>query len=150
MLQPASTVSPTTPHWLLGLWLLLGGPAPALAQVYCSQRAVLIDAPSNVRAAPSSRAAVICRLAGNGTSILVQPFNSSWVATMACQRGLQNQTYGLGRRPHFLHRSQVRLLGPHPGEWTPAASQAGGAGGGQGGCERLWQKSGHSHAESQP
>jgi hypothetical protein len=135
----------------MGITLLAG--SAARAQVYCSQRAVVIDAPSNIRTAPNSRAPIACQLVHNGTEILVFPVHPSrmsragrplepdWYATMACYTTIQSRAIGLGRPPHYIHRSQVRLQGPNPDDWTAPAAQGAPNPQASSGCERLWQPS---------
>ena len=136
----------------MGITLLAG--SAARAQVYCSQRAVVIDAPSNIRTAPNSRAPIACQLAHNGTEILVFPVPAArastagkalerpdWYATMSCYPTIQSRAIGLGRPPHYIHRSQVRLQGPNPDDWTAPAAQGAPNPQASSGCERLWQPS---------
>jgi hypothetical protein len=139
---------------VVALALALQNGSPALAQVYCSQRARVIDAPSNIRTAPNSRAPIACQLRRNGSVILVLPAGqrlpatdqaagtaANWYATMACYSDPQSRAVGLGRPPHYIHRSQVRIEGINPSDWTtPAAPGASNAPVGSG-CERLWQPS---------
>jgi hypothetical protein len=137
----------------MGGFALLAGSA-AQAQVYCSQRAVLIDAPTNIRVAPHNRAPIACQLTHNGAEILVFPIPPSrpsaagptlgttdWYATMACYRTLQSRAMGLGQRPLYIHRSQVRLQGPNPDDWTTATAPGAPNPQASSGCERLWQRS---------
>lgn len=137
---------------MAGIALLLR-PA-ARAQVYCSQRAVVIDAPSNIRTAPNSRAPIACQLAHNGAEILVFPVPAArastagkalglpdWYATMACYRTIQSRAIGLGRPHHYIHHSQVRIKGPNPDDWTAPAVHGAHNTEASSGCERLWQRS---------
>ncbi len=130
---------------------LLAG-SGARAQVYCSQRAVVIDAPTNIRFAPHNRAPIACRLAHNGAEILVFPVPPSrpssagqplekpdWYATMDCHSTIQSRAIGLGRPPHYIHRSQVRIKGPNPDDWTAPAVHGAHNTEASSGCERLWQ-----------
>ena len=138
----------------LGLGFALLPGSAAQAQVYCSQRAVLIDAPTNIRVAPHNRAPVACQLAHNGAEILVFPVplsrpssaeqpqvKSDWYATMACYSTIHSRAMGLGQRPLYIHRSQVRLKGPNPDDWTAPATQGSPNPLASSGCERLWQPS---------
>lgn len=151
--------SPDSPPLGLALTLGLGMAGIALlagsgarAQVYCSQRAVVIDAPSNIRTAPSNRAPIACRLAHNGAEILVFPVPPSqqsstghplghrdWYATMACYRTIQSRAIGLGQRPLYIHRSQVRIKGPNPDDWTAPPVHGAHNTEASSSCERLWQ-----------
>ena len=134
----------------MGIALLAG--SGTRAQVYCSQRAVVIDAPSNIRTAPHNRAPIACRLAHNGAEILVFPvppsrlFNAGqplekpdWYATMACYSTIQSRAMGLGQRPLYIHRSQVRIKGPNPDDWTAPAVHGAHNTEANSGCEGLWQ-----------
>ncbi len=139
---------------VVALALALQSGSPAVAQLYCSQRAIVIDAPSNIRTAPTSRAPIACQLRRNGKVILVLPASqrlpatgqaagsaADWYATMACYRDPQSRAVGLGRPPHYIHRSQVRIKGINPSDWTAPAAPGESNSPTSGGCERLWQPS---------
>ena len=139
---------------VVALALALQSGSPAVAQVYCSQRAIVIDAPSNIRTAPNSRAPIACQLRRNGRVILVLPAGqrlaatgqaagtaADWYATMACYSDPQSRAVGLGRPPHYIHRSQVRIKGINPADWTAPAAPGESNSPTSGGCERLWQPS---------
>jgi hypothetical protein len=128
--------------WWFLLFPLVLAPLSATAQVYCSQWAEIVDAPSNVHRAPAVAAPIACRLPRNGQRLLVYPLPTratdpppQWLATMACRPAGQLSAIGLGVPPDYIHRSQVRLLGINRDDWLgPAAGQ------GQGPCAALWRR----------
>jgi hypothetical protein len=136
----------------MGMAIALLAGSGTRAQVYCSQRAEVIDAPSNIRTAPHNRAPIACRLAHNGAEILVFPVPPSrhssadqplekpdWYATMACYSTIQSRAIGLGQRPLYIHRSQVRIKGPNPDDWTAPAAHGAHNTEANSSCEGLWQ-----------
>lgn len=132
-------------HWRARGWrailLLALAPGSAMAQIYCSRWAEVVDAPSNIRRGPSGLAPLACRLPRNGQRLLVHPLPirasdppPRWLATMVCRPAGQRSAIGLGLPPDYVHRSQVRLLGINPEDWLgPSPGQ------GSGPCEGLWR-----------
>ena len=116
-------------------------PVSAVAQVYCSKWAEVVDAPTNIRRGPNGQAAIACRLQRNGQRLLVYPVPSRatdppplWLATTVCRPAGQRSAIGLGLPPDYLHRSQVRLLRINTADWLgPTAGQPASP------CEALWR-----------
>lgn len=116
-------------------------PLSAAAQVYCSQWAEVIDAPTNVRRAPSGHGSVACQLSQNGLRLLRVPlrkeqqnFHAQWSATMVCRPPGRRSAIGLGQSPDDIHRSQVRLLANTRDDWFAGKDAQG-----QDPCALLWR-----------
>ncbi|MFN7677059.1 MAG: hypothetical protein ACK5QW_00485 [Cyanobacteriota bacterium] len=123
-------------------------PLSAGAQVYCSKWAEVVDAPSNVRQAPSGTASVACQLPRNGQRLLVYPLprppqvsDHSWYATFVCRPAGRRSAMGMGQRPDYIHRSQVRLLANNSDDWS-----AGKTAQGDDHCALLWRAFGESES----
>jgi len=112
-----------------GLWLTLISlsTAPAQGQIYCSRIAELVDSPANVRLLPAANSKVVCQLKPLGKRFVVYPNHSpglpgkhGWLATLACEQSGMQSRLGLGAVPNFIHRSQFKIVGLNPADWTSA------------------------------
>lgn len=108
----------------LTLLLLAAAIGPAQGQSYCSQIAKLVDSPANVRSLPTKHSAVICQLKPLGRLIRIYPVlprnwmrEYAWLATLACHGNGSEARIGLGTRPNYIHRSQLRVVAVDPQDW---------------------------------
>ena len=99
--------------------------SPAQGQIYCSRFAELVDSPANVRLLPTVESEIVCQLKPLGMRFRVYPVLSpalpgehGWLATFACHRSSMQSQPVLGAAPNFIHRSQFKIVGIDPADWT--------------------------------
>ena len=131
------------PALSLMLWACMV--SPAHGQFYCARIAELVDSPANVRSLPSRSSAIRCQLRPIGLRFRIFPIlpgsfarQYDWLATLACHGPNADARIGLGVRPDYIHRSQLRVVGIDALDWPPERSTSSSPSPAKT-CQNVWQ-----------